>query len=145
MTDEERPVKPPAQPAQPFARGAMLGVPLERSENFRGSVMRLMRRLRVEGFRVGGVFLLAVSSVILFVLGPRVLGAATNVIVDGLQSPNGIDLGKLHRTLLLALGLYVISAVLALRAGVRPRRDRAAHDVAAPNRSGGEAQPPSPP
>ena len=30
-----------------------------------------------------------------------------------MQSPNGIDFAKLHRTLLLALGLYVTSAVLA--------------------------------
>ena len=91
----------------------MLGVPVERSENFRGSVMRLFHRLRVEGFRVGGVVLLAICSVFLFVLGPRVLGSATNVIVDGLQSPSGIDFTKLHNTLLLALGLYVTSAVLA--------------------------------
>ena len=123
MNDKKRPaevpdaptkvVKPPNQPAQPFARGAMLGVPVERSENFRGSVLRLVRRLRVEEFRVGGVIVLAVCSVALFVIGPRVLGSATNEIVRGIQSPNGIDLTKLHRTLLIALGLYVTSAMLA--------------------------------
>src|SRR5204863_6999082 len=111
--DAAKVVKPPTQPAQPFARGAMLGVPLERSENFRDSAMRLIHRLRVEGFRVGGVVMLAISSVILFVLGPRILGTATNTIVSGVQSPNGIDFAKLHRTLLLALGLYVTSAMLA--------------------------------
>ena len=45
-------------------------------------------------------------------LGPRVLGSATNTIVSGVQSANGIDFTKLHRTLLLALGLYISSAVL---------------------------------
>jgi ATP-binding cassette, subfamily B, multidrug efflux pump len=111
--DAPKVVKPPNQPVQPFARGAMLGVPLERSENFRDSVMRLVHRLRVEGFRVGGVVMLAVCSVFLFVLGPRILGSATNTIVLGLQSRNGIDFAKLHRALLLALGLYVSSAMLA--------------------------------
>ncbi len=48
----------------------------------------------------------------LLVLGPRVLGSATNTIVSGVQSANGIDFTKLHRTLLLALGLYITSAVL---------------------------------
>ncbi|MET0629136.1 MAG: ABC transporter ATP-binding protein [Acidimicrobiia bacterium] len=91
----------------------MAGVPLERSENFRGSVVRLMARLRVEGLKIGGVVALAVMSVILLVLGPKVLGSATNVIVDGVQSPTGIDFSELHRYLLFALGLYVTSAALA--------------------------------
>ncbi|MFI5053729.1 MAG: ABC transporter transmembrane domain-containing protein, partial [Acidimicrobiia bacterium] len=123
MTDEElpeevpdavAPVKPPIEPRTPFGgRMNMVGVPLERSENFRNSTLRLAGRLRNEGLRLGGVFMLAVISVVLVVLGPRVLGAATNTIVAGLQSPQGIDYGKLHRTLLLALGLYGMSAVLA--------------------------------
>jgi ATP-binding cassette, subfamily B, multidrug efflux pump len=111
---DDKKIKPPeGAQSGPFGRGSMMGIPLERSEDFAGSVLRLSRRLRVEGLRVGGVILLTVVSVILFVLGPKVLGNATNVIVTGLQSPNGVDIGKLHRTLLVALGLYVFSAVLA--------------------------------
>ena len=45
------------------------------------------RRLRGEGLRIGGVVSLAVASVVLFVLGPRVLGSATNTIVDGRAEP----------------------------------------------------------
>jgi ATP-binding cassette, subfamily B, multidrug efflux pump len=111
--DEDKEIKPPALPTTPFGRMGMVGVPLERSENFRGSVVRLMSRLRVEGLKIGGVVALAVMSVILLVLGPKVLGSATNVIVEGVQSPTGIDFGELHRYLLFALGLYVTSAVLA--------------------------------
>ena len=112
-------VKPPAAPPTQVAmmarqgmRGSMAGIPIQKSEDFRGSVLRLWHRLRVEGFKVGGVVFLTVCSVVLLVLGPRVLGEATNVIVNGVQSPNGIDTDKLARTLLLALGLYVTSAVL---------------------------------
>ncbi|HEX5588614.1 MAG TPA: ABC transporter ATP-binding protein [Acidimicrobiia bacterium] len=92
----------------------MAGVPLERSENFRDSVLRLWKRLRVEGLKIGGVVTLAVASVFLLVLGPKVLGSATNVIVEGVvPGSSGIDFGELHKYLLLALGLYVTSAVLA--------------------------------
>jgi ATP-binding cassette subfamily B protein len=112
QAEQPKPVKPPMPVRSPFGRGPMIGVPAEKSENFRGSSMRLLRRLRGEGLRIGGVLTLAVSSVILLVLGPRVLGSATNTIVAGVQSANGIDFTKLHRTLLLALGLYLTSAVL---------------------------------
>ena len=36
------------------------------------------------------------------------------MIIDGLRSPTGIDIGRLHEVLLLAVGLYVVSAALAL-------------------------------
>ena len=50
-------------------------------------------------------------------LGPRVLGEATDTIVDGLFSPTGIDMARLHRILGLAVGLYVASTVLGLLTG----------------------------
>src|SRR5262249_55021247 len=89
-----------------------LGVPVEKSADFRGSVSRLWLRLRVEGFRIGFGVALAILSVVLLVIGPPVLGAATNVIVAGISSPDGIDFGELHATLLLAAGIYVTSGVL---------------------------------
>jgi ATP-binding cassette subfamily B protein len=112
QAEQSQAVKPPQPVRSPFGRGPMIGVPAEKSENFRASAMRLVRRLRGEGLRIGGVVTLAIASVILLVLGPRVLGAATNTIVSGVQSANGIDFAKLHGTLLLALGLYIVSAVL---------------------------------
>jgi ATP-binding cassette subfamily B protein len=87
-------------------------VPLERSLDFRGSVGRLMRRMGPERPRLVLVVGLAVASVVLVVLGPAILGHATNLIVEGVQA-GGIDFGALHRTLLLAVVLYVLSAGLA--------------------------------
>jgi ATP-binding cassette subfamily B protein len=123
VTNEELPevvpevpttIKPPIEPRSSLGgRMNMIGVPLERSENFRNSTLRLAGRLRNDGLRLGGVFMLAICSVVLLVFGPRVLGSATNTIYAGTKSPHGIDYSKLHRTLLLALGLYVGSAVLA--------------------------------
>jgi ATP-binding cassette subfamily B protein len=87
-------------------------VPLEKSMNFGPSTKRLLRRMGPERSRLAVVIVLAVVSVSLVVLGPRVLGHATNLIVSGI-SGSGIDFGALHRTLLAALGLYVGSAFLA--------------------------------
>ncbi len=111
--EDDDEIKPPQFTGNPWSRGPAMGLPLERSENFRATAFRLLKRLRIEGLRIGGVVFLAVASVVLLVVAPKVLGNATNEIVNGVQSPQGIDFGALHRTLLLALGLYVVSAGLA--------------------------------
>jgi ATP-binding cassette subfamily B protein len=113
VVDDEEDIAPPQLTGNPWARGPAIGQPLERSENFRATAFRLSKRLRSEGLRVGGVILLAIASVVLLVISPKVLGNATNQIVEGVSSPEGIDFGALHLTLLLALGLYLLSAGLA--------------------------------
>jgi ATP-binding cassette subfamily B protein len=87
------------------------GMPVERSRDFGTSARRLAGRLRPERSRVLAVLALAVISVTFTVLGPRLLGDATNTIVDGVRD-GGIDTAKLHRILLTAGGLYVASAVM---------------------------------
>ena len=87
-------------------------VPLEKSMNFGPSTKRLLRRMGPERSRLSLVVVLAIVSVSLVVLGPRVLGHATDLIVSGI-SGGGIDFTALHETLLAALGLYVGSAFLA--------------------------------
>ncbi len=55
----------------------------DKSAAFGPSARRLMRRLRPERTRLLGVVGLAVLSVLLMVLAPKVLGHATNIIFDG--------------------------------------------------------------
>jgi len=93
-------------------RWAAAGLPLERSKDFKNSTRRLVARLRPDAFRISGVLLLALTSVTLLVIGPRILGSATNVIFDGLTGPRGIDFGRLHRLLLVAIAIYLVSAVI---------------------------------
>ena len=102
------------------ARGSMggrmgaAGMPTEKSKNFGATVTRLFAQMRPDRALTVFVMLLAVASVSLYVLGPHVLGQATNVIFDGLRSPSHhINFTKLHRTLLFAVGLYVCSALLS--------------------------------
>jgi ATP-binding cassette subfamily B protein len=90
------------------------GMPTERSDEFGVAVRRLGHLLRPERPILIVVLVIAVASAFLNVLGPRVLGWGTDVIIDGIQSPTGIDLARLHRVLLLAIGLYVVSAALSI-------------------------------
>jgi len=97
-----------------FGSGRMpsAAIPMEKSLDFTGSVKRLLRRMGSDAPLLVLVLLLALIGVTLVVFGPKVLGHATDLIVQGLVGGGGIDFGALHRTLALAVGLYVGSAVL---------------------------------
>ena len=76
-------------------RGPMMGggMPAAKAMDFRGSGGRLLGVLRPERVRVGLVMTLAIASVSLVVLGPKILGNATNLIFQGLigrQLPAGM-------------------------------------------------------
>ncbi len=109
-------VRPPSSELRTGPGGgrmSMVGVPTEKSKNFKASTRRLMRRLGPERATVIGVFGLAIVSVTLVVLGPKILGHATDIIFNGLRSGRGINFTSLHHTLELALVLYLISYALA--------------------------------
>ena len=74
-----RPSRGPGGPG-PFG-GA--GVPTEKPMNFGSSARRLVGRLRPDRILVGVILMLAAVSVTLAVLGPRILGDATNLIFEG--------------------------------------------------------------
>jgi len=96
-----------------FGPGGGVGMPAERSDNFGNTMRRLGELLGKEKSRLFGVFALVVSSVTLVVIGPRLLGEATDIIVSGVSSPEGIDFGALHRKLALVAVIYLTSWALA--------------------------------
>ena len=70
-----------------------MGMPAEKSLNFVPSAKRLLGRMKSE--RIGLIFvvLLGVISVVFSVLGPKILGTATDIIFEGIvgkQLPSGI-------------------------------------------------------
>ena len=73
--------------------GPGMGPPPAKAKDFRGSLGRLLARLRPERALVALVVVLAVISVTLAILGPRLLGEATNRIFEGAvsaQFPAGV-------------------------------------------------------
>ena len=101
-----------------FGPGGSAGMPAEKTANFGPTVKRLGEILGAERLRLWIIGVLTVLSVTIVVIGPRLLGEATDIIVDGLipgssGAADGIDFNRLHSQLMLLVGLYIISFVLA--------------------------------
>jgi ATP-binding cassette subfamily B protein len=115
-TDEKKPAQHMPGSELRTARMSTVGMPVEKSENFSETSRRLLRLMAGEKYLVILIMFLAVISVALVVLGPRILGHATDILFDGLtkrDGQTGVDFPSLHRTLIFALGLYVMSFILA--------------------------------
>jgi ATP-binding cassette, subfamily B, multidrug efflux pump len=86
------------RPGGGMARGAAMGRPgaarpAERAKDLRGTLRRLLTRLRPERVRLALAVALGVTSVGFMVAGPRILGNATNILFDGVvgrQLPKGL-------------------------------------------------------
>jgi ATP-binding cassette subfamily B protein len=65
-----------------FAHPGMMPPP-EKSKNFRGSALRLAGRLRPERSKLVVVVVFAAASVVFAIVGPKMLGHATNVLFEG--------------------------------------------------------------
>ena len=160
----DRPATAPApQPAvaarpRPPMRGGFggpwggAGMPAEKPMKFGPSVRRLLMRLSPERLRLALVIGLGVTSVAFMVIGPKILGRATDLIFSGaigrrlpagltteqvvaaarakgnnnladllarqhVVPGQGIDFSALGGVLMLALGLYVASAVFGWMQG----------------------------
>jgi len=114
--DEKKPAQHMPGSELRTARMSTVGMPVEKSENFSATAKRLLRLMADEKYLVILIMFLAVVSVALVVLGPRILGHATDILFDGLtkrDGQTGVNFESLHRTLFFALGLYVMSFVLA--------------------------------
>ena len=127
--------------------GGMVQAPTQRSRDFTGSAVRLVKRLIPQRGLTAAVILLGIGGVAIGVIGPRILGHATDLLFNGVigrQLPagltkeqaieaarargdttfadllsgmdvvpgRGVDFGAVGRTLLLALTLYLIAALL---------------------------------
>ncbi|WP_433157310.1 ABC transporter ATP-binding protein [Kribbella sp. CA-247076] len=87
-------VKATERPTTGRAFGPPGGIPGDKSMNFVPSGKRLLRRLRPHRTQVLGVILLGIFSVGLSVLGPKILGRATDIIFAGAigkQLPSGLS------------------------------------------------------
>jgi len=103
--------------------GGGVGMPAEKAMTFGPSAKRLIGRLAPERGLVIVVIALGVISVLLSVVGPALLGMATNIIVDGVfgnddaagqvGAGSGIDFAALRLLLGIVLLVYVFSSVFS--------------------------------
>jgi len=117
-SDKDKSVKSQALPGSELRQTRMhtVGMPVEKSENFGLVARRLINLMAGEKILVGSIMAMAVISVAMVVSGPKVLGHATDILFDGMMKRDGrteVNFASLHRTLEVALGLYVFSFLLS--------------------------------
>ena len=85
---------PPRRPMGGGGPGMMfMSAPAAKSKDFKGSFRRLLGELRPERLGIAVVLVLGVVSVFFSVIGPKLLGNATNVLFEGVvgkQFPAGV-------------------------------------------------------
>ena len=91
--------------------------PVEKAKDFKGTIKKLLASLGKLKTAIIVVIVLAIASTVFAIIGPKILGTATNEIFAGFTSKlgggSGIDFGKVHSILTTLLILYVISSVLS--------------------------------
>jgi len=110
----------------------MVGMPVQKAKNFRGTLYRLLGYFRPQKYLLLLVLVFAVIGTIFNIVGPKILGLATTKLFQGveqkLQGVPGaaVDFNYIAHVLLIVGGLYTISAVFIylqqyLMAGVAQR------------------------
>lgn len=105
----------------PGGHGPMGGFSGEKAKDFKGAISKLAVYLAKYKFRILIMIIFTIGSTIFFIVGPKILGNVTTTIFKGfrekISGTGGIDFGEIGRTLLLLLGLYVISSLFSLIQG----------------------------
>ncbi|HZU75726.1 MAG TPA: ABC transporter ATP-binding protein [Dehalococcoidia bacterium] len=115
-----RPGGPGGPGRGPMGHGpmGMMGVPVQKAKNFRGTLFRLLGYFKPQWLRLTIVFIAAIVGAVFAIVGPKILGLAITKLFDGavakfyLHVPGAkIDFTYIGNILLLLLGLYVISSL----------------------------------
>lgn len=123
------------RPMGPMGRGGpmgMVGMPVQKAKNFRGTLYRLLGYFKPQKFLLLIVLFAAVIGTVFNIIGPKILGLATTKLFEGIiQKYKGIpgasvDFNYIARVLLILGGLYIISALFTylqqyIMAGVAQR------------------------
>lgn len=111
---ENKPKRPggPGGHGGPMGHGMVLGG--AKAKDFKGSMKRLLSYLKPMFPRLILIFVLAGLSTLFAVASPKILGSATNTIVEGVaritSGTGGIDFTALSKILMILTGFYILSA-----------------------------------
>ncbi|MEN6470085.1 MAG: ABC transporter ATP-binding protein [Clostridiaceae bacterium] len=99
-------------------RGMMRG---EKAKDFKGAIGKLMGYLGKYKWTILIVWTLAVASTVFSIIGPKVLGTATDELFTGLMAKiagtGGIDFDKIKDIMVKLMTLYLVSALLSYLQG----------------------------
>lgn len=120
MSKEER--KPrAAAPRGPMGGGPHGMMPVEKAKDFKGSISKLAGYLRKYRWTIILVCLLAIASTVFTILGPKILGQATDELFTGVMSQfagtGSVNFEKIGGILLWLVGLYGVGALFSYLQG----------------------------
>ncbi len=114
-----RPMGGPGGARGPFGHGGPMAMMKgESARDFKGTMRKLLAYLGAYRWMLTLAILLAAASTAFQIFGPKILGNATTRLFEDLMGQiagtrSGVDFAAIGRILLTALGLYVLSGLLA--------------------------------
>ncbi len=95
--------------------------PVDKPTDFKGTLHKLVAYLKPYKAKILIVFVFAVGSTLFSIVGPKILGNATTTLFEGvmaqLAGTGSIDFAKIGQILLIALLLYIFSAIFGYLQG----------------------------
>lgn len=118
MENTKKTTRPPKKGHGPM-RGMMKG---EKAKDFKGTLKRLLKYLGKYHLSIIAVMIFAFMSTIFSIIGPKIMGDATQKIYEGLMNiitnnGLGMDYEGLFSILMLLFGLYLISSLFSYMQG----------------------------
>jgi len=96
-------------------------MPGQKAKNFKGTLKKLIQYLGIHKWTIVIVLVLAIISTIFMIVGPKILGQATDEIFSGMMrkisGTGGIDFSRIGEIVFWLVTLYMISAVFAYLQG----------------------------
>ncbi len=111
-----------ARPGSPFGFGGHRGPGIqmqgEKARDFKGTMRKFLQYIGAFKVQVITVMVFAALSTVFMIVGPKIIGRATTRLFEGVLghisgTGQGIDFGYIGNMVLLAAGLYLLSAVLS--------------------------------
>ncbi|MGZ6503189.1 MAG: ABC transporter ATP-binding protein [Tumebacillaceae bacterium] len=99
-----------------FGRGPMIGMPVQKAKDFKGTLKRLTGYLKPQKVQLTAVVLMAVISTAFSIYSPKLMGKATTKLFEGIMMKikgvpgAGIDFDGILHIVMILIGLYLFSA-----------------------------------
>lgn len=123
MSEQTKSTPRPRQGGGPMGGGPgmMMGGPVVKAKDFGGAMKKLVGYLGKYKWTILFVFILAIISTVFMILGPKILGKATDELFTGIMKQiagtGEVDFGKIATIMLWLIGLYGVSALFSYLQG----------------------------
>ena len=92
-------------------------MPGEKAKNFKGTMLALWKYVKDFKWQITAVFIFAIGSTVFTIVSPKILGKATDKVVEGLMSGIGIDFDALLDIIIFLCAIYAAGSLLSFLQG----------------------------